>query len=336
MNILVKGMNWIGDAVMSTPFFSSLRLGFPDDKITVLSRPAAAEILKNNPDIDDLIIIDEKINKFKTIRLLRQRHFDQGILLPRSLSSALLLSAGGVRNLAGYNTQGRGLLLKTKIAYTDVIKARHQIYLHLNIAEQLGCPQPQKPALKLFSDKVSDEKISSLLKPNQRYLLILPATAGGSFKQWKVEYFAEVANYFIKKKDFHIIISGAPNEAETGEKLIARINTTDKVLNLIGRNPLPELIALIKKVDFVLGNDSGPLHIAAALNTPSAAIFTSTNPALYGPLSANTLLIAPEIECAPCSQKKGVQQTFICHETVTPGQVIAKVESHFTFLRSSE
>ena len=154
MNILVKGMNWIGDAVMSTPFFSSLRLGFPDDKITVLSRPAAAEILKNNPDIDDLIIIDDRINKLKTIHLLRQRRFDLGILLPRSFSSALMLYMGGVRNLAGYNTQGRGLLLKTKIAYTDVIKARHQIYLHLNIAEQLNCPQPQEPVLKLFSDKL--------------------------------------------------------------------------------------------------------------------------------------------------------------------------------------
>ncbi|MBP7652574.1 lipopolysaccharide heptosyltransferase II, partial [Candidatus Dependentiae bacterium] len=264
--IVVKGLNWIGDAVMSSPFFESLKKSDPEIKITVISRPWVAEVYKNNNYIDTVIEIDDKKNKIGLIKYLREQKFENGILLPKSLSSAIIFKLGNVKKISGWATQYRKFFLSNPVKLTEKIKSQHQVFLHLELAYANFGKKIDTP--KIFLNTI--EEIDSAVKKkwfifnNKKYLGINPGAAFGPAKRWLPEYFAEVINYFcLKNTNIIPVLFGSKNEVSIGDNILRSVDRKINLINLIGKTSLQELFSSIKLCSFFLTNDSGPMHIAA-------------------------------------------------------------------------
>ncbi len=325
--IIVKGLNWIGDAVMASPFFKSLKDGLPDSEISVLARPWTAEVYKTNPYIDEVISVDDKKEKFAALKILNSRKFDIGILLPKSLSSALLFKFGGVDYISGWDTQLRGYLLANKLKLTDELKKKHQVFLHLELAYANGGKIIANPKLILNTRPETDEFVKNeWFKENTNYFGINSGAAFGPAKRWLPEYFAQVINYMHKNYNYKPVLFGAENERNIVLEIIKNIDTDIEYINLTGRTNLQQLFSSIKQCGLFLTNDSGPMHIAAALNVPQAAIFGSTNSVTTGPFSENAIVVESNIECAPCIEKRCKFNTYECMKIIKPEKVINELQ----------
>ena len=325
--IAVKGLNWIGDAVMSSPFFKSLKLGQPDFEITAIARQSTAEVYRNNPYIDKVIEINEKKNFFGSVSELRSFGFNEGILLPKSLTAALFFYLAGIRELSGFNAQFRGIILKNKFEFSEQILSGHQVYLYLELAEKCGGAKISKPELILETSRDIDFDVEKKwMHSDKKYLGINPGAAFGPAKRWMPAYFAETVNYFASKHNFTPVIFGASNERAAADEIINNISNKSEYIDLCGKTTLQELFSCIKKCSLFITNDSGPMHIAAAVKTPLVAIFGSTNHIKTGPFSYNSKIIFAKLDCAPCIKRECKFNTYQCLKDIKPGSVISAAE----------
>jgi len=330
-NILVKALNWIGDAVMASPFFESLKKGNNSTKITVISRPWTATIYRRIPFVDEVIECDDKKNKLEFIKILRKRkdNFDLAITLPKSFGSAILLKLAGQKNISGFATQYRNFLLDKPVKLTEDLKKKHQVYLHLALAYSNGGAILEKPKLSLTLDTTIEQAVKKKWLgglTNPKYLLINPGAAFGPAKRWKPEYFADVITQVCSKTNASVIIIGSAKEFEIAENI--RFFIKDKqlqILNLAGATTLDELIVLINNSHCFLTNDSGPMHIAAALNVKQVALFASTNPITTGPFSDKAQVISSGIACAPCIKRTCKFGTYECFNLIKTEKVVEKI-----------
>ncbi|HPN30873.1 MAG TPA: lipopolysaccharide heptosyltransferase II [bacterium] len=326
--IIVKGLNWIGDAVMSSPFFESLKKGNPKSSIVVLSRPWTAEIYKNNRYIDKVVEIDDKKNKIEAIKFLKKEKFDAGILLPKSLSAALLFKLGNVKKISGWSAQFRNFIISNPVSLTKNLKSIHQVYLHLELAYANSGVKLEKPEIFLDTSKSTDEQIKKKYfnRKNVFYLGINPGASFGPAKRWKPEYFADVINR-LNSLDSNMtpVFFGSSNEISISESIIKSLNKKIEYVNLAGATTLQELFSAIKQCSYFLTNDSGPMHIAAALKIPLTAIFGSTNDKTTGPFSSNSIVVKSGAECSPCISKKCRFNTYKCMNDITPDMVLGGI-----------
>lgn len=325
--IAVKGLNWIGDAVMSSPFFKSLKNGIPDSEITVIARSSTAEVYKCNPYIDKVIEINEKKNFFSAVSQLKKYEFDEGILLPKSLTSALFFYLSGIKKLSGFKTQYRGLILKNKIELSNDILQKHQVHLYLELAEKCGGNELSE--IKLIfetSDEIDFSVEKKWLPQNKKYIGINHGAAFGPAKKWLPEYFAKVINHFAGCYNFTPVIFGSANERDTADEIIRRISGNIEIVDLCGKMNIRELFSCIKKCSLFITNDSGPMHIAAALNIPTTAIFGSTNHIKTGPFSGNSTSVYLNMPCAPCIKRNCRFGTYQCMLDIKPEKVIDAAE----------
>jgi len=326
-NIVVKGLNWIGDAVISSPFFESLKLGRPDIRITVICRKWVAEVYKNNKFIDEIIELNDKTEKLQLMKLLRSRKFEEGILLPKSLSSALLFKLGGVNKLYGYSAQFRRPLLFKYLNITDEILNKHQVFLYLELAYLCGGQKLANPRIFLDTHSEYDNAVSSKwLTADKKYFGINSGAAFGPAKRWLPEYFAETITAIYSEYGYIPVLFGASNEKQIGELILNNLNPEIPTLNLIGKTNLQELFSCIKHCSVFLTNDSGPMHIAAALGVPTVAIFGSTNDITTGPFSNNAIVLKSSEPCAPCIKRHCAYNTYACMKNIKPSDAVDKLK----------
>jgi len=320
-NILVRGVNWIGDAVMTLPALRSLRKTTPETKISLLVKPWVSPIFERDPNVDEIIIYGDEyrgiIGKVKLSRTLNRKGFCSTILFQNAFDAALITFLAGIKQRIGYNRDGRGILLTEAVSVPKNINEMHHVRYYLNLLEQIGIKaEYSEPYLYLSLDERLHAR--SLLKEMRRPVLgINPGATYGSTKRWFPERFAEIANWFIKDTNGSVVIFGGRNEVEIAQEieyflkrqqsekqtifnghqalvamkvdqsfnssLIRLRRTHHSLLNLAGKTSLRELISLISECDVFVTNDSGPLHIAYAVGTSLVAIFGSTDPKLTGP-----------------------------------------------------
>jgi heptosyltransferase-2 len=324
-NLLIRGVNWIGDSVMTLPAIKSIRKYLPEAKISLLVKPWVSEIFENNPYIDEIILYNEKhkglIGKIRLSRILSKKGFSCAILLQNAFDAAFITFLAGIKERAGYKKDGRGFLLTeaVKVPQKDIYS--HQIYYYLNLLKQIGInAEYSDPYIYILLD----ERLSARnhLKEMKRPIMgINPGAEYGSAKRWFPERFAEVASWFIKDTNGSVVIFGSKKEEDISQRIEYLINKQQSkeqsisngqqsdtsestptslwkrgaegdfeggsrgILNLAGKTSLRELISLISECDVFVTNDSGPLHISYAVGTPLVAIFGSTDPELTGPPS---------------------------------------------------
>ncbi len=340
--ILVRGVNWLGDAVMTTPALARLREAHPRAHLALLTPAKLAELWRHHPDIDQVLTFEPDESVFSVARHLRPLDFDTALILPNSPRSALESCLARIPRRIGHARPWRNWLLTERVppraAETPMRKRTpaeirrliaqenvrqsppstptqaHHIHQYLNLAAALGA-NPEALAPRLFVTDAEAEAVSACFgfppsnSPARPRLLGINAGAEyGPAKRWPRERFIEAAARIQAATGCHCWIFGGPAEVECARALAAAIASApgappDSVRCLAGQTSLRELCAALAACDALLTNDSGPMHVAAAVGTPVVVPFGSTSPALTGPGlpgDARHQLLQAGAPCSPC------------------------------------
>ncbi len=303
--IAIRLTNWVGDCVMNTPFIARVRTLFPHAEIVLLGRKSVAPLFQHHPHINDIWAIDDKSTGGfrKAAAQLRALKPDLGFLLPNSLNSAALFAAGGVQYRVGYDRDARRSLLTHPVPLRPEDLAVHEVRYYLRLLhgwEQE--PHPPDPLLlKITSEEEAkmDEWLESQGVGRDDFLLgINPAALYGTAKRWLPERFAEVGHHFAARHGARVVVTGLEKEHSVAEEVC---NAGGRAfVNGAGQMSLRELMAFLKRCDMYVTNDSGAMHVAAAMKTPLVAVFGSTDWVTTAPVGDHTRIARVDIPCAPC------------------------------------
>lgn len=325
--ILIRGTNWIGDAVMTLPAVNSIRAAFPGAHLAILAKPPVADIYRMFSPADEIIEYDSKFdNPLGVLRLahrLRLKKFDAAILLQNAIEAAIIARAAGIPIRAGYNSDGRGFLLTHAIRRTENIFKVHQINYYLEMVKALGCADVDSAVhlAAYVSPAAAREVLQQYLPGNTRSIIgIAPGATYGPAKKWLADRFAAAADRLSVDLNAQVVLFGGKMDRETASDVCRQANTN--IINLAGKCTLVESIYLISQCRLFISNDSGLMHVAGALNIPTVAIFGSTNPATTSPAGEKTVLVRKEVECSPCL-KKTCPTDFRCMTMITVDDVVA-------------
>jgi len=327
--ILIRAVNWIGDAVMTLPALEAVKRLHPEASITVLARPWAAEIYRNHPAVDEILIYENTgrhnglAGKLRLARLLRRSRFDTALLFQNAFDAAMIAFLAGIPERVGYNRDARRLLLTRAVdlraghKLKDGTRLRHHVDYYLDLVEgwtgidpRIGHETVMRMHLTDAERAWADTFIANSGLGGASIIGINPGATFGSSKRWFPERFAEAADRLAENAGAGVIIFGGPQEVSIAGEIAGRM--TNKPVVAAGRTTLRELVALIERCDLFITNDSGPMHIAAALDRPVVALFGSTSPEATGPYCRNHRIVRPAgTDCAPCFKRK-------CHKAGTP------------------
>ena len=307
-NILIRGTNWIGDAVMTLPAIAAIRNTFPRAKITILVKPWVADVFKFCPDVDDIMLYhqpgvhDGMLGILRLAGDLKERKFDTAILLQNAIEAAIISRLAGIPNRAGYNSDGRGFLLTHAVKRTKTVRKLHQIDYYLEMVKALGC-QPVGREAVLTLGKNAECQAERLLarhglQDNRPLVGIAPGASYGPAKKWFPERFALVADRLIDAFSAQVMLFGSSADKES----VAQVQQNAKfpLCTLAGTTNLTETMALIARCRLFISNDSGLMHLAGAMGIPVIAIFGSTNPEATSPPGHKNMIIHKDVSCSPC------------------------------------
>ncbi|MBI5190012.1 MAG: lipopolysaccharide heptosyltransferase II [Nitrospirae bacterium] len=328
--ILVRATNWVGDVVMSMPAVTAIRKNFPGSHITVLVKPPMHELFVGNPAVNEIIVFDRKgeyrgpAGIARLARELRRRRFDRAILLQNAFEAALITFLANIPVRMGYNTDGRGILLNMGVKVSEETRRKHQVFYYLDMLDALGIKAGYS-APKLYVGKPESEWAAGLLKSHgitSRDLIagINPGAQYGVAKRWHPERFGQVADSLAKKDGAKVIIFGGHGDIATAGAVQASMK--GQALNLAGKTTIRELMALIKNCRLFITNDTGPMHIAAALGVPTLAVFGSTDHIATAPHGNGHKVVREPVNCSPCLKRTCPDKSYICMERVTAASVI--------------
>jgi len=326
--ILVRGTNWIGDAVMTLPAMAAIRRSFPHARISILVKPWVADIFYFCSDVDDIILyLPHKgqynlANVSRISKEIKGKGFDAAILLQNAIEAAIIAFLGRIPIRAGYNSDARGFLLTHSVKRTRAIRRVHQVHYYLEMVRALGCTGDHKE----FHFHVADQEKflgrslleASGMKREGGFIGIAPGAAYGPAKRWFPERFAAVADRLIEEFSVDIGLFGSGADRETTEA-ISR-HARHPLIDLAGATTLKDAISIMATCRLFISNDSGLMHIAGALGVPTLAIFGSTNPVATSPIGESNIIIHKDIPCSPCL-KEECPEDFQCMDMITVDDV---------------
>ncbi|MEN6317408.1 MAG: lipopolysaccharide heptosyltransferase II [Syntrophaceae bacterium] len=323
-NILIRGTNWIGDAVMTLPAVAAIRNTFPKARISMLVKPWVAEIFHICPDIDEVIPFQSPgvhsgiTGKFRLAMELKDRKFDMAILLQNAIEAAIITILARIPVRAGYNSDGRGFLLTHSVQRTEAIKKIHQTKYYLEMVKALGCRSADANVYLNPGEenKIVSEKLFRDHGINGDNCLIgfAPGATYGPAKKWFPERFAAVADRVIEQFSAQVILFGSNEDKKSADAI--QQNAHHPLINLAGKTNLKEAIAVIARCCLFISNDSGLMHVAGALNIPTVAIFGSTNPVTTSPAGDKSIVIYKNASCSPCL-KETCPTDFRCMDMIS-------------------
>ncbi len=330
--MVIRTPNWVGDAVMSTPFLRAVRKNFPHTHITLLAKPWVAPVYANNPHIDHIIIYDDAgrhrglIGKFRLAKDLRKYNFDLALLLQNAFEAAFLVWMAAIPIRLGYDTDVRKILLTHPIHRYPSLKRLHQIDYYLEILKGTKLIANSSELEIFISDEEKRQAIQLIRTsgcPDRACIIgINPGAAFGTAKRWFPNRFAELCNRLKSIPDVCFLIFGGPGEEELGKTIAKSVG--DACINLCGKTTLRQAISLIDQCRLFITNDSGLMHLAAALHKPQIAIFGSTDYATTSPGSHLSHIIRAPVACSPC-MKPDCPTDHQCMDAITVDHVLGLV-----------
>jgi heptosyltransferase-2 len=340
--LLVVQPSWVGDAVMATPALRALRELYPKAEISYLLRRYVKEVYTGMPWADRLITYRTGKTKakagkglFDLAARLRAARFDIAVLLTNSFKTALICRMAGIKRVVGYDRDGRGFLLSDKLL---PIKERGKfipspiIKYYLGLSQYLGSKN-RDLTLKLFvteSDRREADAVfaragldASLDRPSGHgkppLVMLNPGAQYGAAKCWLPEYFAAVGDRFAEELGATVLISAAPRERRIVDAILRHMRHAPVDLSAKG-STLGGLKEIVRRCDLMITNDTGPRHIAAAMDVPVVTVFGPTHPEWTEIYYAKERQVSVKVFCGPC-QKKTCPLDHRCMTRVTPGMV---------------
>lgn len=356
--ILIRGVNWLGDAVMSTPALLRLREAKPNAHMTLLTAAKLADLWSSHPAIDEVILFTKADGIGNVSKRLRAGKFDTALILPNSFRSACESWMAGIPVRVGFGGNGRRMMLTRVVPHrpaniemhkrssAEVLQlvkespdkprdrfpaSGHHLHNYLHLVSVLGgnpAPAPPKIAVN-DTEKVAFQNRFDL-DPSRPTIALNPGAEYGPAKRWPAERFVETALLIQRQTACNWLITGGPGDVPLGERIASEIRAkisggAVQMLNLAGKTSLRELCILLSICDVVLTNDTGPMHLAAAVGTSVVVPFGSTSPELTGPGlpgEEKHRLILGQAPCAPCFRRE-CPIDFRCMLSITPEKVAA-------------
>lgn len=327
--ILLIHTAFIGDVILLTPLIRAIKQSFPESYLGVILIPIAKEILRNNPNIDELIVFNKRKNKFfeliKKIIMVRKRKFDTAILPHSSLTTAVIPFLGNVKTRIGFDRWTTQKLLTHKVRFRKNI---------LRIEKNLDLLSPIINAsfsieTELFINKETKEKIDGLVEQfnNKKMVAIAPGSVWFT-KRWPKNYYKKLA-WELANLGYFIVLTGSKDE----QSLCEEIKPSKNSVNFSGKLSILESAELIRRCKFIICNDSGALHIANAVKTKVYTFFGPTVKKIgYAPFRKNDHVFETELKCRPCGSHGGKncpEKHHNCMRKITPELVLAKIQKDF-------
>lgn len=298
--ILVRATNWVGDAVLSLPAVEAVRRRWPQAHIAILARPWVAGVYRFGDFADEILLYEKKAGmqglreRWRVARLLGERSFDCALLLQNAFDAALIAWLARIPRRIGYARDGRRLLL------TDPVEVPrkgeippHESFYYLELLRRIGWIDrlPARPDARLRGAGYDPQPVVG----------VSPGAAFGSAKRWLPERFAEAAAAVAARLEAAVEVFGAASERGLCEQVAERTRTLGvEARNMAGQTTLEEFIRRAAQCRVFLTNDSGAMHIAAALGVPTVAVFGSTDPQATSPLGPWTRIVREPVDCSPC------------------------------------
>lgn len=340
--ILVVGPAWVGDMVMSQSLYIFLHNTQPGVTIDVLAPPWSEPLIARMPEVNQAIIkpIDHGElglgRRRKLGRLLRESRYDQAIMLPNSFKSAIAPLLAGIPTRTGWRGEMRyGLLNDMRILEPDKLPLMVQRFVALGLAPEADIPGHLPPP-HLIVDEPKARACADKFHLDQKkpILALCPGAEFGAAKRWPAEYYADIAGRYLER-GWQVVLYGSDSDRQVTAEIFAGSGKHSACLDLAGRTQLAEVVDLLSLSTAVVSNDSGLMHIAAALQRPVLVVYGATSPEFTPPLSPNAEVLVSDIECAPCFARECPLGHHRCMRDTLPGQVAAKLESLLAGSRDS-
>ena len=329
--LLVRAVNWLGDAVLTTPALGALRAACPQARIAIAAKPLVAELFRHHPYVDEVVVYDKDgghagvPGMLRMAGELRRLRVEAAVLLQNAFDAALLTFLAGIRERMGYATDGRRLFLSRSVPVTEEVLSLHHAEYYLFLLRELGVPRPLNPRLSL---RVAEEEVASMrsrlaglgIPEGKKVVGINPGATYGSAKRWYPDRFARVADTLAEEWDAGVVLMGSVPEMPLSAEIEAAMRR--KPVNLAGRTTVRELMALLASCSFLVTNDSGPMHIGAAFGVPIAAIFGPTDWDKTSPWTDKARVVRVDVDCSPCRLRE-CDRGHECMLGVTAEMVIA-------------
>jgi heptosyltransferase-2 len=339
--ILIIAPNWIGDAVMTQPLLTALKNQHPNSTIDVLASNWVAPIYRACPEVNDVIEAGFQHQQLqwdlrkKLAKELRLKKYQACFVLPNSFKSAIIPWLANIPFRIGYRGELRYGLINVALDNPSKVKRPPMVEHYLALSQLLTDGNAIKasslePKLQVSSDaKQSTKKklLDANLDPNSVFVFC-PGAEYGPSKRWPTTHFAALANHVAQEHpNASMILLGSKSDHPLAEEILQQCQGSTKIHNWCGNTSLDEAIALIGLAKAVVSNDSGLMHIAAALKTPQVAIFGSSDPAHTPPLSENARVMWLKLPCSPCHKKECPLGHLKCLKDILPQQVLATLNT---------
>ena len=338
--VVVRGTNWVGDAVMTIPALRELRRVLPDAHITLATRSSTKALFDEADFIDDLLVYDRGPRDIPAVirqtREWRTRSFDLAVLFQNAFEAALIGFCARVPERIGYSTDGRKLLLTRPLAIPAWHGERHEVFYYLNIIAELEKLLRNETEV-MQREPVFDLTVSQQRRTNARELLlangahrdrqlvaICPGSTNSRAKRWPAQRFASLADRIFGEMQAEIVLIGSKDEVGVSIEVADLMQS--KPIMLTGRTDLSQAVAVLSLADVLVTNDTGPAHISAALNRPTLVIFGPTDPTTTRPYSEASEVIRRQPDCAPC-MLRDCPIDHRCMTAIAPDDVFSRVSA---------
>lgn len=303
MKTLIIGPSWVGDMMMSQSLYRTLKQLNPDNEIDVMAPSWCRALLNKMPEVNQSIDMPlghgelELTKRFKLGKSLRESNYDQAIILPNSLKSALIPFFAKIPKRTGWKGEMRfGLLNDIRKLNKQAFPLMVQRYVALayprhEIHSANELPQPLLwPKLNIEQNEVNEALINFNIPQDVPLIGFCPGAEFGPAKRWPDYHYAALADMIVKQHA-KILIFGSAKDREVGEQIIARMTHGEQCINLAGKTTLEQAVNLIASCKAIVTNDSGLMHVAAALERPLVALYGPSSPDFTPPLSDNAEVI---------------------------------------------
>lgn len=307
--ILIRSSNWLGDAVMSAPAVRAIKNGRPDANVTILTQAKIADFWRAMPEVDDVISIPERAGVFGVAWKIRGK-YDVAILFPNSARSALEVWLAGIPRRLGYAGHKRAWMLNQIISEPKSKKPLRPVHhgaRYMRIAEKTGAA-------------ATPLTFPAVARPDGSIRLgVVPGAEYGPAKRWQPIRFRRMMQLVSDTIPCSWVILGVKKDRVLADEIADGLSGVD-CRNLTGKTSLAELIEILRGLDVLVSNDTGTMHLAAALGVPVVAIFGSTEPMLTAPLGERQIIIRHQVECSPCFLRE-CPIDFRCMDEVSADEV---------------
>ncbi|MDF2457926.1 MAG: putative Lipopolysaccharide heptosyltransferase [Nitrospira sp.] len=327
-NILSIKLRYLGDVLLATPTWQALKAAYPGARLTVIVNRGTEDILQSNPHIDEVLSLERGslVQQYRFIAHIRRRRFDTVVDLTDGDRAALLTWISGARVRIGFNAEHRW----TGRCYTRIITSDagvHRIERDLSALAPLAIPvfdRIPKMWLTEEDDAAAGDLLRRLGVQSDKPRVVIQPGARYWFKAWPSERFAELADQVADRYGCQVLVAGSPQEAALAETVVKQAK--HRLVSIAGLSRVRTLAALLKGSALFVGNDTGAMHIAAAVGTPVVGLFGPSNPVEWGPRGAPAEVMYKGLDCRDCFHptcRRGEQN---CMKLITVGEVWAAAE----------